>query len=66
MIIYNLSFTWQDAVYKKHAKTYDEIADEIFRGLDEEKMAELNAKVDVDGQPVQKVAEDYLKDIGVL
>ena len=53
MIIYNLSFTWQDAVYKKHAKTYDEIADEIFKGLDEEKMAELNAKVDVDGQPVQ-------------
>ena len=66
MILYNLSFTWQNAVYKKHAKTYDEIADKIFKDLDEKKMAELNAKVDVDGQPVQKVAEDYLNDIGVL
>lgn len=66
MIIYNLSFTWQNAVYQKHAKTYDELADKIFGGLTQKKMAELNAKVDVDGQPVQKVAEDYLNDIGLL
>jgi osmoprotectant transport system substrate-binding protein len=66
MIIYNLSFTFNDAVYKKHAKVYTELADKIFKGLDEEKMAELNAKVDVEGQSPQQVAQKYLEDIGVL
>ena len=32
MILYNLSFTWQNAVYKKHAKIYDELADDDLRG----------------------------------
>jgi osmoprotectant transport system substrate-binding protein len=66
MIIYNLSFTFNDAVYKKHAKVYTELADKIFKGLDEEKMAELNAKVDVEGQSPQQVAQKYLEEIGVL
>ena len=62
----NLSFTFQDEVYKKHAKVYDELADKIFKDLGEEKMAELNAKVDVEGQSAQQVAQKYLEDIGVL
>ena len=66
MILYNLSFTFQDAVYKKNAKVYDELSDKIFKDLDEEKMAELNAQVDVEGMPVKQVAEKYLEDIGVL
>ncbi len=66
MILYNLSFTYQDAVYQEHAETYDEIAATIFEGLDEQKMAELNAQVDVDGQPVDQVAEQYLEEIGML
>lgn len=66
MILYNLSMTWQDAVYQKHAETYKKLADEIFKDLDEEKMAELNAQVDVEGQPVKQVAQKYLEDIGLL
>ncbi|KQT92014.1 hypothetical protein ASG49_08485 [Marmoricola sp. Leaf446] len=66
MILYNLSFTWQDAVYQEHAETYKKLADEIFKDLDEEKMAELNALVDVEGQPVEQVAKKYLEDIGLL
>lgn len=66
MILYNLSFTWQDAVYQKHAETYKKLADEIFADLDEEKMAELNAQVDVEGMPVEQVATKYLEDIGLL
>ena len=66
MILYNLSFTFQNAVYKKNAEVYDELADTIFKDLDEEKMAELNAQVDVEGQPVEQVAEKYLEEIGVL
>ncbi|ROR92836.1 glycine betaine ABC transporter substrate-binding protein [Nocardioides aurantiacus] len=66
MILYNLSMTWQDAVYQEHAETYKTLADEIFKDLDEEKMAELNALVDVEGQPVEQVAKKYLEDIGLL
>ena len=29
-------------------------------------MAELNAQVDVEGQPAEQVAESYLEDIGLL
>jgi osmoprotectant transport system substrate-binding protein len=65
-IVYNVSFTMRDAEYKKHAKVYDKLASEILKPLDNEKMAELNAKVDVDGTPADKVAEDYLKEQKIL
>ena len=66
MILYNVSFTFRNAVYDEHADVYDDLVDSILEGLDEEKMAELNGKVDVDGQQASRVAEDYLKEIGLL
>jgi osmoprotectant transport system substrate-binding protein len=65
-ILYNVSFTMLNAEYKKHAKVYDKLADEILKPLDNKKMAELNAQVDVDGTPADKVAEDYLKDQKII
>ena len=65
-ILYNVSFTMLDAVYEKHAKVYDKLASDILEPLDNDKMAELNAKVDVDGTPADKVAEDYLKEEGII
>ncbi len=65
-ILYNASFTFQDAVYSANPDVYDELANKIFEPLDAAKMAELNAKVDVDGDSASKVAEDYLKEAGVL
>lgn len=65
-ILYNVSFTMLDTVYEKHAKVYAKLADEILKPLDNEKMAELNAKVDVDGTPADKVAEDYLKEQKII
>jgi osmoprotectant transport system substrate-binding protein len=66
MILYNVSFTMRNEVYDAHADAYDEMADAILEPLDEAKMAELNALVDVEGQPAERVAEDYLKEVGVL
>ncbi len=66
MILYNVSFTMQNDVYDEHADVYDDLVDSILEGLDEEKMAELNGKVDVDGQQASRVAEEYLKEIGLL
>ncbi len=66
MIVYNASYTWNNDVYMEHQDVYDELATKILEPLTNEKMAELNAKVDVDGTPAERVAEDYLKEIGIL
>ena len=66
MIVYNASYTWNNDVYMEHKDVYDQLASKILEPLDNEKMAELNAKVDVDGTPAERVAEDYLKEVGIL
>ena len=65
MILYNVSYTMNNDVYQKHAAVYDDIVSKILAPLDNTKMAELNAKVDVDGQDASKVAGDYLSSIGL-
>ncbi len=65
-ILYNVSFTMQNDVYEANAEVYDELAEAILADLDNDTMAELNAQVDVEGNAEQDVAEDYLKEIGVL
>ena len=64
-ILYNVSYVFQNEVYQANADVYDELAEAILAPLDNDKMAELNAKVDVDGDPAEKVAEDYIEEIGL-
>jgi osmoprotectant transport system substrate-binding protein len=66
MILYNVSYTFQNDVYEANAETYDLLAQEILEPLDEAKMQELNAMVDVEGEDPKDVAEGYLQEIGVL
>lgn len=65
-ILYNVSYTWADEGYQEHADTYQEIVDAILEPLDEAKMADLNAQVDVDGDSADDVAKSYLQEIGIL
>ena len=65
MILYNASYVFQNEVYSKNAETYDAVVDKILEPLDNDKMAELNAQVDVEGDSADKVAEDYLEEIGL-
>ena len=65
-ILYNASFTWNNEHYTANAETYDEIADTIFAGLDEETMTGLNYQVDIEGESASDVAQQYLTDIGLL
>jgi osmoprotectant transport system substrate-binding protein len=65
-ILYNVSYTWNDEHFQEHADTYTEIVDTILAPLDNEKMAELNAKRDVDGEDASDVAAQYLAEIGLL
>jgi osmoprotectant transport system substrate-binding protein len=65
MVLYNVSYTMRDQIYNAHPQVYDDLANKILEPLDEAKMAELNAKVDVDGESADKVAEEYLNSIGL-
>ena len=65
-IIYNVSFTYRDGVFEENAETLDSISETILAGLDDVKMAELNGQVDLDGEPAEDVARQYLEEIGVL
>ncbi len=65
MILYNVSYTFQNEVYEANADVYDEIVEEILAPLDEEKMAALNAQVDIDAVPYDRVASEYLEEIGL-
>ncbi|WP_324421054.1 glycine betaine ABC transporter substrate-binding protein [Phycicoccus sp.] len=64
-ILYNVSYVFRDETYSKNAQTYDALAEKILAPLDNKKMAELNAKVDVEGDSADKVAEDYVDELGI-
>lgn len=66
MILYNVSFNMRNEVYQENPDVFDELADTILADIDNEKMAELNARVDVEGQPAERVAQEYLEEIGLL
>ncbi|MGI9577133.1 MAG: glycine betaine ABC transporter substrate-binding protein [Microthrixaceae bacterium] len=65
-ILSNASFTWQDEVFEANAEAYESIVDAILEPLDDEKMAALNAEVDVDGESAEDVAKNYLEEIGLV
>lgn len=62
---YNISATMKTPVYEKNAAAYDAVFDPIDSKLTDDKLTELNAKVDVDGMQPADVAKDFLKEIGV-
>lgn len=66
MIIYNVSFTVRDEAYQTAPEAYQAISEAILAELDNEMMAELNSLVSTDGEDPEKVAEDYLKEVGLI
>lgn len=62
---YNAAITIRTEVLEKHPEIKDAI-EKVFTKLDTVTQTKLNARVDIDNVPVEKVAEDYLKEIGVI
>ena len=62
---YNAAITVRDEVLTAHPEIADAI-NSVVSNLDNETQTKLNARADIDNIPVDKVAEDYLKEIGVL
>ncbi|MGB9374498.1 MAG: glycine betaine ABC transporter substrate-binding protein [Jiangellales bacterium] len=65
-IIYNLSYTWDDEFFQEHADVYEEVSLAIIEPLDQETMTDLNARVDIDGESREDVAEQFLVDNGII
>lgn len=63
---YNIAVTIRKEVYDKNAKDYDKLFKGLSDLLDDKQMSTLNAQIDVDGLPVDKVAEDFLKEKKVI
>jgi osmoprotectant transport system substrate-binding protein len=63
---YNLAVTMRTEVYEENSEQYEELFGEISGELTDDKLSELNARVDVDGEDPRDVARDFLEEIGIL
>ncbi len=59
-IVYNVSMTIRQETYEQAPEAFDQIAEMILSPLDNERMAELNARVSAEGEDPADVARDYL------
>jgi osmoprotectant transport system substrate-binding protein len=63
---YNIAPVMKTEVYTANAAKYDALFTPISQQLTDDKLIELNAKVDVEGEAPQDVARDFLTEIGVV
>ncbi|MBX3570507.1 MAG: hypothetical protein KF914_20775 [Rhizobiaceae bacterium] len=62
---YNAAITVRDDLLAKHPGIKDAI-DQVIGNIDTETQIKLNARADIDNIPLDKVAEDYLKEVGAI
>lgn len=65
-IVYNVSMTIREEKYEEAPEAFDGIAEAILAPLDNERMAELNARVSAEGEDPADVARDYLREEGLI
>lgn len=65
-ILYNVSVNIRQETYDQNPAAFDRITEAILAPLDNEKMAELNARVSAQGEDPQAVARDFLVEEGLL
>lgn len=63
---YNLAVNMRKSVYDAHQAQYEKLLTGISKLLTTEQMQKLNAAVDVEGKPVDRVVSDFLKEKKVL
>ncbi len=63
---FNLAVTMNTEVYEANAEAYEELLGQVSDALTDEKLTELNARVDVDGENPERIAEDFLAEVGIL
>ncbi len=65
-ILYNVSANIRQETYNEAPEAFDGIVEAILAPLDNERMAELNARVSAEGEDPQAVAKAYLVEEGLL
>lgn len=65
-IVYNVSATMRGEVYDQAPDQFEAIVAAILQPLDNDKMAELNARVSADGEEPSAVATDFLVEAGII
>ena len=65
-ILYNVSVNVREEVYNQAPEAFDGITEAILSPLDNERMAELNARVSAEGEDPQAVARDFLVQEGLI
>lgn len=63
---YNGAITMRSEIYDENADVYDQLFDPVAEVLTNEKMIDLNKRVDVDGQDPGDVATEFLRDNGFV
>ena len=62
---YNLAVSMRTEAYEASSEPLEELFGEISAELTDDKLTELNARVDVDGEDPKDVAADFLSEIGI-
>ncbi|RJK96090.1 glycine betaine ABC transporter substrate-binding protein [Vallicoccus soli] len=63
---YNIAMTMREEAYQAHADAYEELFGAVSEQLTDERLTELNARVDVEGEAPEDVAEEFLTDAGIV
>ncbi|MEY2995461.1 MAG: hypothetical protein RLZZ39_286 [Actinomycetota bacterium] len=66
MILYNVSITMRDELYQENPEAFETIAEAMFAPLDNATMTQLNYLVDIEGQQASEVAQNFLKEQGLI
>lgn len=64
--VYNPAVNMRSDLYEEHQNAYDELFGAISSELTQETILRLNSQVEIDGVPVDKVAEGFLTDSGII
>jgi osmoprotectant transport system substrate-binding protein len=65
-ILYNVSVNIREEVYNQAPEAFDNIVEAMLAPLTNERMAELNGRVDLEGETARDVARSYLEEEGLL
>ena len=62
---YNLAVSMRTEAYEANSEPLEELFGELSGELTDDRLIELNGRVDVDGEAPEDVAADFLSEIGI-
>lgn len=63
---YNIAVAMRTETYEPNAQAYDQLFGAIAEQLTDEQLTQLNARYDVEGEPADDIARDFLVEAGII